>query len=265
MDADQRALFKEILYSLIPDNGSNIGNTTLRALLRQRVREASGYNLTEDEYWAIRDALLEDGKVEIGRGKGGSVHRLAVATPAVEIVAEAAPTYPAEAALYAPFFQTINESYVKFYRIKYFVSQITASQGSKNTGGKWTRPDVSLIAIRMYPFIPGKNLEVITFEIKPANAYGIEGLFEASAHSVFAHRSYLAVHLPDGAALPDRLETECERVGVGLITFENAGDWDSFEILQKAPLRSPDPFEVNQFINSQVSKENQERLQELIR
>jgi hypothetical protein len=265
MDADQKTQLKDILYSLIPENGSNIGNTTLRGTLKQRVQDAAGYSLTDDEYWSVRDALLEDGKVEIGRGKGGSVHRIALAA-AVEMVPDAPPTYPAEAALYPPFFQTINESYVKFYRIKYFVSQITASQGSRSTGGKWTRPDVSLIAIRMYPFIPGKNLEVITFEVKPANAYGIEGLFEASAHSVFAHRSYLAVHLPDdAAALPDRLETECERVGVGLITFENAGDWDSFEILQKAPLRSPDPFEVNQFINSQISKENQERLQELIR
>jgi hypothetical protein len=264
MTTEQKAQFKETLYSLIPENGTNMGNTTLRSMLKQRVREVAHYELSEDEYWAVRDTLLEDGLVEIGRGKGGSVHRAIVAPP-IEPEPEINPVYPAEAALYPSFFHTINESYVKFYRIKYFVSQVTASQGSRNTGGKWTRPDITLIAIRMYPYIPGKSLEVITFEVKPANAYGIEGLFEASAHSVFAHRSYLAVHLPDGAALPDRLETECERVGVGLVTFENPANWDSFDIRQKAPLRTPDPYEVNTFINSQVSKENQERLQELIR
>ena len=187
MDADQRTRFKEILYSLIPDNGSNVGNTTLRALLKQRVQETSGYDLSDDEYWAVRGALLEDGKVEIGRGKGGSMHRVVAVEPPVP-APEIGPLYPAEAALYPLFFQTINESYAKFYRIKYFVSQITASQGSRNTGGKRARPDVTFIAVRMYPFIPGKSLEVITFEVKPANAYGIEGLFEASAHSVFAHR-----------------------------------------------------------------------------
>jgi hypothetical protein len=37
----------------------------------------------------------------------------------------------------------------------------------------------------MYPYIPGKSLEVITFEVKPANAYGIEGLGEQESAAMW--------------------------------------------------------------------------------
>src|ERR1017187_2686853 len=83
--------------------------------------------------------------------------------------------------------------YVKDNRIKRFISEITASQGRRSTGGKWTRPDFTLIAVRTYSFTPGKSLEVITFEVKPDLNTALEGVFESLAHSVFAHRSYLAV------------------------------------------------------------------------
>jgi hypothetical protein len=141
---------------MIPDSGATKGNRTLRDEFLGYVR-AQGGEITDADYWTIRDSLIEDGAVQAGRGKGGSVRRV------VAVAAEAPPTAEAEtaiavkpeSALYDPFHAAIREGYARGNRIKCFVSAITANQGGRNTKGKWTRPDVTLIAMRAYTFLPG--------------------------------------------------------------------------------------------------------------
>lgn len=169
-----------------------------------------------------------------------------------------------EVALYEPFHKAIKLGYVENYRIKRFISQITASQGRRATGGRWTRPDITLVAVRTYSFTPGKRLEVITFELKPSLDSALEGVFEALAHSAFAHRSYLAVDVSSyGSSIEDeRIVQECSRLGIGYITFEDPGDYETFDIVTPAKLNEPDPYEVDTFIKTQISSANQEELRE---
>ena len=194
---EQKPQLKELLLSLIPKDGSAKGNVTLRNEFTQKAA-AQGITVVDADYWSIRDSLLwEDRKIELGKGKGGSVRLI----PEISVEPTPAPPAPEEAyaketALYEPFHETIRQFYVKDYRIKRFVSEITASHGRRATGGKWTRPDITLIAVRMHSFVPGKTIEVVTFEVKPEWAYGIEGVYETAAHSVFANKSYLAIHAP---------------------------------------------------------------------
>jgi hypothetical protein len=47
---------------------------------------------------------------------------------------------------------------------------LRAERGSKVTGGRWTRPDLVSVALRTYRYLPGKYLEVVTFEVKAADA-----------------------------------------------------------------------------------------------
>ena len=144
-----------------------------------------------------------------------------------------------------------------------FALDRTAEQGSKKTRGVWTRPNFSLVAIHSYPYIPGKTIEVITFEVKPADDFRIEGVYETEAHSRHAHRSYLMIHTPKGR--PDinkfqRLVDECERLRLGLIIFKNPNDWKTYETVQKAVHNNPNPGDVNSFIENQMSKESQKRI-----
>ncbi|TYC51631.1 site-specific DNA-methyltransferase [Rhodobacterales bacterium] len=60
----------DLILSLTPEDGSSIGNGALVALLREQLP-----NLTEEEYEAARDELIEEGLLERGRGRGGSVFR----------------------------------------------------------------------------------------------------------------------------------------------------------------------------------------------
>ena len=75
MDADQVSRFKDVLYSLVPDDGTAIGNKALRSRLEQDLRKLHGHRLTKDEFWTVRNALKNEGRITLGLGRGGSVRR----------------------------------------------------------------------------------------------------------------------------------------------------------------------------------------------
>ena len=61
----------DLILSLTPEDGSSIGNGAMMALLRERVP-----GLSDDDYFAARDALVDDGLLAKGRGRGGSIMRV---------------------------------------------------------------------------------------------------------------------------------------------------------------------------------------------
>jgi|SRR5579864_265254 len=284
MDASKKIEYQKLLINLVPESGDNIGNVSLREQLREKI-EHLGDALTDEDYWLLRDSLIDSGLLEQGRGRGGSVHRVravsatlsAVAVPSetATVISSQNPSVAevqevveeiTEASLYEPFHNAIVNGYTKDNRLKRFISEITAHQGRRATGGKWTRPDVTLVAVRTYQFTPGKRLEVITFEVKPDLDGALEGVYEALAHSAFAHRSYLAVDIrefKDEDVPDDRIVQECTRHGVGYIAFTDVSDYNTYEIVSTAKLKEPDPEEVDNFIKKQISQQKQEDLREL--
>lgn len=60
----------EALLAAVPIDGSSIGNQTLFERLKAQLPEIS-----EEQLWAARDALIEQGVLIKGRGRGGSVLR----------------------------------------------------------------------------------------------------------------------------------------------------------------------------------------------
>jgi hypothetical protein len=235
------------LLKHVPKGGGPVGNSTLRKKL-----SSSALKVKEDEYWTARNTLIADGVLTKGRGKGGSVYLV----KPERVAAKAKGTRRTESALYAPFEKAIISGYVPDYEIKDYVIARTAQQGARKTGGKWTRPDLTVIAMRQYQFIPGKKIEIITFEIKPDYTTALDGVFEALAHSAFAHRTYLAVDISsynEGDDLPDeRIISECERFGLGYITFDDVDDYDTYDFYIPAKLKDPDPKQADEFIATQV-------------
>jgi hypothetical protein len=274
MDLLRRDEYKQGLFELTPADGRTIGNASLREALRSRFRDEE---FTEEDYWDLRNSLITDGKLEKARGKGGSVRRVLLAEPipvpvistvATEPTLDTVPAAVAEVSLYEPFQKIIQSGYVPDNDLKPWICEITAFQGRRNTGGLWTRPDVTLIAIQTFVYVPDKLFEVITFEIKPDIETAMEGVFETAAHSAFAHRSYLA--FPDSkeydnSPLYDRIHDECERFGLGLILFEDVSNWDTYTFEVPAERKSPDPQAVNDFIKGQISEKSREEIQRWFR
>jgi len=257
--------YKEIetaIVSLIPKDGKPIGNKTLLVEIRKK------YNaLSDDEFWKIRNDLIAAGKLSKGKGKGGSVYLLEVAQPEIGKEEKKKVRFK-ENDLYEPFMKVIKEFWVKDNDIEDYLIAKTASQGKKKTGGRWTRPDVTLISIKNYQYIREKIMDVITFEVKPEDNYGVESVFETASQSVFAHRSYLCIHVSSGKPETeefDKIIRQCELFGVGLIVFEMPSDWETYETVVDPKRREPDPYEVNSFIKQQIPEKLKEELSKKIK
>jgi len=61
---------KDLILSIVPEDGSTIGNQALLARLQDHIP-----GLTESAFQEARDELVDSGALARGRGRGGSVHR----------------------------------------------------------------------------------------------------------------------------------------------------------------------------------------------
>ncbi len=61
----------DLIQTLTPEDGSSIGNGAMLALLREQVP-----GLTDEDYAAARDALVDEGLLGRGKGRGGSIFRV---------------------------------------------------------------------------------------------------------------------------------------------------------------------------------------------
>src|ERR1017187_8793794 len=92
MDLQRRDEFKQKLYDLTPADGKSIGNAALRGLLHDAFPNET---FSLDDYWDLRNSLIADGKLEKGRGHGGSVRRVITVVEPVAVVNATGSVVPA--------------------------------------------------------------------------------------------------------------------------------------------------------------------------
>lgn len=66
------------MLSIVPSDGSTIGNTALRREI-DKLLLSEGLSIGDDDYWQAHSALVADGVLLKGQGRGGSVRRAQVA------------------------------------------------------------------------------------------------------------------------------------------------------------------------------------------
>jgi len=240
-----------------------IGNVSLRSKLVEK-------GWTEDLYWEIRNRLIERGILTTGKGKGGSVRRVPAISAPVE-TAEPAPqeslaaVFLAERALYQPMADVIKNKWAQDYRLDSLVVEVTASQGARQTGGKWTRPDITAASYRTFPYVPGRHFDLITFEIKPGDSADVTVVYEALGHRRAATRAYALIHVPEEkraelGPLLDEISLEAKRFGIGVIVAADPNNYDLWEELVEAVRHEPDPERLNDFLAQQVSQGFREQI-----
>lgn len=258
MSGDDQARLKERILALLPPDGSSMGNATVRAAL--------GLELTQ--YQTVRDELVKEGIIELWRGRGGSVRRK-VAEPAEELKKgkEATSKHEGkESKLYAPFHTSLR-LWARDQSWTDYVVHKSAFGGKKHTGGTWTRPDFVVVGYRKFEYTPGIVRDVETFEVK-TYICGIEAVFEAAAQSRAATKSYLAIHKTQDGPSPDtldRIESECVRFGLGLLLFTDPKNYAAWEYRVEPNRQEPDPFNVEEFIRTQIPKSDQEKIRKWLR
>jgi len=214
-------------------------------------------------YWRVRERLLNEGVVQKGRGRGGSVSLTKVEE------AEEQPEYQAEKDLYDPASKVIQDPFLSDLDLatmgdRNSLVEITANQGGKKTAGKWTRPDITAVVVRKFKHQPVKALDVLTFEVKAKDGLAIDAVYEALSHSKVATFAYLLIYIPseDFDAHPDRprVEEACTMHGIGLIIAADIASFSEWETRIAAKRLTPDPGETDRFIDVQLSKSNKDKI-----
>jgi len=77
MDKDTQTRIRDLILSVVPEDGSTIGNVSLFREVQQAL-EADGREYDEAAVNAVRERLIAEGLLGKGRGRGGSVYRKAV-------------------------------------------------------------------------------------------------------------------------------------------------------------------------------------------
>jgi hypothetical protein len=266
------------LYNAIPADGTTRANRTIREALGWENEE------TADRYFSARDRLEDAGLVVRGRGRGGTIRRAQAKVPPAaavddgrsgdgdapeEVIEVVANSIRRELDLYDPLYKVINSEWARDHRSDPIAVEITAQQGRRATG-IWARPDIVSIEIRAFDYVPGKFVEVTTFEVKPSDAISVQAVYEALAHRRAATHSYVLVHVP--AEQRDDLEAAVYEVcdvarghGIGVIIVESPDDYETWEEREVAVRVEPDPDQLDAFIGRQLSEEAQRKIRVQLR
>ncbi|MFY1636280.1 hypothetical protein ACN27F_23910 [Solwaraspora sp. WMMB335] len=277
MNADPSMLQGDLhqLFAEMPPDGTTMSNPTLQRRLRW----------DSDRYFRARDALVDLGLLVRGRGRGGVVRRVLSERPieerTVAVVVEAgadphatAATVEAaiknELALYEPIRRVISDEWARDHRREPLAVEVTALQGRRATGGTWSRPDLVSVEVRTFAYVPGKYLEVTTFEVKAANAINVQAVYEALAHRRAATHSYVLLHVPaqQAEALEDAVADVAEAArthGIGVVTAADADDYDTWEEREEARRVEPDPERLNAFVATQLTDQTRDLISRRLR
>lgn len=257
------------LNALIEAGGS-VSNPTLRGSL----------DWSDEKYWRVHQSLWETGRIEKGRGRGGTVLLVSpdnegasaeivaelsvdALDKATEEVAAQIPT-ASEVDLYQPIYGQLSKHWARVQQLDECFCEIVAHQGRRETGGSWSRPDLCIVGSRKFEFYPARVFELHTFEVKASTDVTIKGVLEALAHREAATRSYVLYHTGDKgfSSYPEnsRIEELASRHGVGVIVANDVNDFESWETVVPAQRSFSDPEAMNTFIGRSLSKITQKKI-----
>ncbi|MBY6414306.1 hypothetical protein HQ346_21650 [Rhodococcus sp. BP-252] len=229
------------------------------------LQKAMGVSSTR--YERAKGRLLELGLAKRGMGSGGSLLRIDAADSSeFELADPVLPSRAREARLYEPLVETMQHHWGSESKQPLPLAvDNTAAQGQRRTGGRWSRPDIVLVQVKQFEYVPGTFLEVQTFEVKPFTQIDVLAVYEALAHRRVATHSSVALQVP--AHLVDDLQESVEGVlkvaeshGVGVLSFARENDYTTWRVLSKPTRWEPDPESLNDFIDTQLPSATKDRI-----
>jgi len=138
-----------------------------------------------------------------------------------------------------------------------FLRVLDTHHRGRGRDGQWARPDLTLLGGKVLPYLPGKYLDVITFEVKLAMP--VQGLYEALAHRRRANFAYVICVYPDHWGPPDPTEqativAEATRQGIGVILVRQEDDFGRWSELVEPVRHETDPQHLHDFLETQCNR-----------
>lgn len=142
------------------------------------------------------------------------------------------------------------------------LSAITATAGGPGSG-KWSRPDLALVALWRHRYGLQWRLDLHGFEVKPKGRCSADAVFEALNHTSHVHFAHLVWHCPDWRDEDARCQPileRCRRFGVGLITLAEPADSGSYAVRLLPTRHQPSGDAVDEFIETRLPAEDRAQL-----
>ena len=236
-----------------------------------------------EKYWKVHTELFDSGRIEKGKGYSGTVilvpeNPAETSIPvAEETVVDLTIQSPVQAEeevlsedqLYTPAQEQITINWHVRQKLDSVHVENIAKQGRRDTGGSWSRPDLALVALKTFEYLPERIFEIHTFEIKASYDVTVKGVMEALSHREIATRSYVIYHT-SGRDLSDypeasRIETLAARHGVGVIAAKDIRDFNEWAEVVPAKRASPDPDDVETFIKRSLNDDTKARIRKWLK
>lgn len=264
---DELSADAQALYDALPETGGTMSNPQLKKTLAWQ---------DDDRYFTARDEVEDAGLIWRGRGQGGTVARYVESVSSLPDDDVPIPTAPEstlsqvtlERELYEPLRNTIEGAWARDRRMNPIVVEKTANQGSRPTG-IWARPDIVSVEVRAFGHVPGKHLRIVTYEVKPSYRIDVQSVYEALAHRRMATESWVLLHIPEEER--SRLKESVDAVSsvarahaIGVITFADASDIDSWEVCETAGHVTPDPEDIEELLGKQLSESARDQIRTAI-
>jgi hypothetical protein len=254
----------DVFLQTLIDCGGRASNASLQ----------SKVGWADDKYWKIHTNLFESGKIEKGRGYSGTVILVPSAPDEVieHVSLEPVSQSPVEQlnnpliedALYEPARLQIFDNWPVRHKFDSVAVENIAKQGRRDTGGSWSRPDLALVALKKFEYLPDRIFEIHTFEIKASYDVSVKGVMEALVHRQASTRSYV-IYETNGLDFSDypearRIENLAIEHGVGVFVAKNINDFNEWAEVVPAQRTLPDPDEMETFIKRSLSDETRAKI-----
>ena len=145
----------------------------------------------------------------------------------------------------------------EYHRRQRFLRVLDTHHRGRGRDGRWARPDLTLLGGKVLPYLPGKFLDVVTFEVKLGMP--VEGLYEALAHRRRANFAYIICICPEHWGPPSPTEqativAEATRQGVGVILVLQEDDFALWQELVEPIRHETDPQQLHDFLETQCDR-----------
>ena len=221
------------------------------------------YDRVKNLYYEAEQELVDEGHIERCRGCKGGIKLVQRGDSQSQIDPESSDSTAEESSSgerghYEPVLEQIKKHWMEERSVKNVYGAVTAYQGRRDTGGRWSRPDIILCTVSEWIFSPRPEGEVRTIEVKLFDGLDIIGVYEALAHKSCSHYSYLMiVDFPkeglnsDQKQDFDKIMAAADRHGIGIITVPDSNDWSTWEFLLEPTRSDAAPQQINDFLYNQ--------------
>lgn len=132
-----------------------------------------------------------------------------------------------------------------------------------NDENVWSRPDITSIVVSRGKYSSLSQLTLISGEVKLKSGADLKAVHQTLAQSRYTHLAYLICESDARAReapFTRELTVQCERLGLGYVTFLDPNVVSTFVVHVQAARHEPSVDDLDHFIETRIDETHQESL-----